>query len=68
MSLIHRAYNVISLRPLQTGTARDVTGIMRVTRGGGWYDFETRGRTGDEEWEMLYRDDDGRGKLFKYAN
>jgi len=67
MSLIHRAYNVVSLRPLQTGTARDVTGVMRVTRGGGRYDFESKGG-GEEEWEMLYRVDDGRGKLFKYAN
>jgi len=52
---------------LQTGTARDVTGVMRVTRGGGRYDFESKGGV-EEEWEMLYRVDDGRGKLFKYAN
>lgn len=69
MSLIHRSYQVISLRPLQTGTARDVTGVMRVARGGAWYDFEIQsGGEGEEEWEMLYRVDDGRGKLFKYAN
>jgi hypothetical protein len=47
--------------------AKDVTGAMRVVRGGAWYDFEVKS-LGDEEWEMLYRVDDGRGKLFKYAN
>lgn len=67
MSLIHRSYQVISLRPLQTGMAKDVTGAMRVARGGAWYDFEVKS-LGEEEWEMLYRVDDGRGKLFKYAN
>ena len=67
MSLVHRSYQVVSLRPLQTGTARDVTGVMRIARGGAWYDFEIKS-TGEEEWEMLYRVDDGRGKLFKYAN
>jgi hypothetical protein len=56
----------VSLRPLQTGTASDVTGFIRVTRGGGWYDFEENSRLKGEnegEWEMLYRVDDGRGKL-----
>jgi elongator complex protein 6 len=68
-SLIHRAYSVVSLRPLQTGMAKDVTGFIRLTRGGAWYDFELGSQTSreNEEWEMLYRVDDGRPKLFKYA-
>jgi elongator complex protein 6 len=69
-SLVHRAHSVISLRPLQTGTAKDVTGILRLTRGGAWYDFNTTSaRDSDEtqEWEMLYRLEDGRAKLFKHA-
>jgi elongator complex protein 6 len=68
-SLIHRAYSVISLRPLQTGTAKDVTGVIRLTRGGSWYDFEHGNRDSAEmkEWEMLYRIEDGRPKLFKYT-
>ena len=60
---------MISLRPLQTGTAKDVTGLIRLTRGGAWYGFErTTGNAGEcEEWEMLYRVEDGRAKLFKHA-
>src|SRR5271155_3071899 len=68
-SLVHRAHSVISLRPLQTGTAKDVTGILRLTRGGAWYNFNTAlTRDSDEtqEWEMLYRLEDGRAKLFKH--
>jgi elongator complex protein 6 len=68
-SLIHRAYSVISLRPLQTGVAKDVTGVISLTRGGRWYDFE--GESADsadnQEWEMLYRIEDGRGRLFNHA-
>jgi elongator complex protein 6 len=58
----------VSLRPLQTGTAKDVTGVIRVTRGGARYDFEgddqMRRHGNDGEWEALYRVEDGRGKLF----
>lgn len=35
VSLAHDAYFVISLRMLDTGTARDVSGVLRITRGGG---------------------------------
>jgi elongator complex protein 6 len=67
-SLLHRAYSIISLRPLQTGTAKDVHGVMRMTRAGAWYDFPKEENVVDaEEWEMLYRIDDGKAKLFKYA-
>jgi elongator complex protein 6 len=59
---------VVSLRPLQTGVARDVTGVIRLTRGGAWYDFENENKGSVEsDWEMLYREDDGRGKLFNHA-
>jgi len=49
--------------------AKDVTGVMRVTRGGAWYDFMSANRDTVEsgEWEMLYYLDDGRAKLFKHA-
>jgi hypothetical protein len=67
-SLIHRAHSVLSLRPLKTGTAKDVNGVMRVTKGGTWYDFDRpNGFSENEEWEMLYRVEDGRTKLFKNA-
>jgi elongator complex protein 6 len=34
MSLAHEAQTVVSLRLLDTGTAKDVSGVMRITRGG----------------------------------
>ena len=49
--------------------AKDVTGVIRLCRGGAWYDFEKEGRgTMESEWEMLYHEDDGRGKLFNHAD
>lgn len=67
-SLIHRSHSIVSLRPLKTGTAKDVNGIMRITKGGAWYDFPRPQRSSEnEEWEMLYRIEDGRVKLFKNA-
>lgn len=68
-SLLHRAYAVISLRPLQTGMAKDVDGVIRITRGGAWYDFPKDPTSAEEaeEWEMLYRVEDAKAKLFKYA-
>lgn len=35
LSLAHEAEAVLSLRMLDTGTAKDVSGVLRVTRGGG---------------------------------
>jgi len=61
-SLIHRAHSVISLRPLLTGSAKDVAGVIRVTRGGAYYDFDSQD-TNHTDWEMLYKIEDGRGKL-----
>jgi len=34
MSLAHEAQTVVSLRLLDTGTAKDVSGVMRITAGG----------------------------------
>lgn len=48
LSLAHEAEMVISLRLLDTGTARDVSGVLRITSGGN--------ATGlvSEERELLY--------------
>jgi elongator complex protein 6 len=43
----HNARSVLSVRELGTGAARDVSGVMRITRGGK-SDGEVR------EWEGLY--------------
>lgn len=48
MSLAHEAGMVISLRLLDTGTAKDVSGVMRITRGGDDYGLRV------EEGELLY--------------
>ncbi|KAI9769437.1 MAG: hypothetical protein M1840_004139 [Geoglossum simile] len=47
-SLAHRADYVVSLRLLDSGIARDVSGVLRVTNGGG------EEGTGVEEGEFLY--------------
>lgn len=48
LSLAHDAEMVISLRLLDTGIARDVSGVLRVTPGGGATGFVS------EERELLY--------------
>ncbi|KAH8196577.1 hypothetical protein TruAng_009271 [Truncatella angustata] len=48
LSLAHEAEMVVSLRLLDTGTARDVSGVLRVTPGGDATGFVT------EERELLY--------------
>ena len=50
LSLAHDAYLVICLRLLDTGIARDVSGVLRVTPGGQSYD---NSRNVDER-ELLY--------------
>ncbi|KAG5927385.1 hypothetical protein E4U53_002874 [Claviceps sorghi] len=47
LSLAHEAYRVMALRLLDTGTARDVSGVMRITGGG-------KGNGGAPDAEYLY--------------
>lgn len=57
----HAARMVMGVRELETGAARDVSGVLRVTRGGGWDD------EGGEvcEKELLYLvQRDGNVKVF----
>lgn len=58
----HAARMVIGVRELETGAARDVSGVLRVTRGGDWDDEQ------DEvvrEKELLYLvQRDGNVKVF----
>lgn len=51
MSLAHSAQFILSFRPLETGFAADVSGIVRVSRGPGIYDY------GDNDDDDV--DDDG---------
>jgi elongator complex protein 6 len=43
-ALSHQAHHVISVRPLQSGTATDVSGVVRITGGGAI----SLGQPGDE--------------------
>jgi elongator complex protein 6 len=46
----------MSLRPLDTGKARDVSGVVRVSRGGAWDDDveEDEEKEEQKELEALY--------------
>lgn len=60
LSLAHEAEAVISLRLLDTGTAKDVSGVVRITAGGGNLDRVI------EEHEYLYHvGGDGVVKVFE---
>ncbi len=60
LSLAHEANMVISLRMLDTGVANDVSGVMRITRGGAASEAEV------EEHEYLYFvGGDGGAKVFE---
>lgn len=48
MSLAHQARQILSVRELDTGVARDVSGVLRIGRGG------DEGGEGVEEAELLY--------------
>lgn len=50
----HRAQMVMQLRNLETGAARDVSGVLRVSKGGAWGQHHG-GEDGKwEEKEVLY--------------
>jgi elongator complex protein 6 len=51
----HVSQWVMSLRPLDTGKARDVSGVVRVSRGGAWDDdVEEEKEAEKKELEALY--------------
>lgn len=50
----HAADRVFALRMLDTGTAKDVSGVVRITRGGGAVDDAGEGTEDDEGKEYLY--------------
>ena len=62
--LIYQAYLVMSTRLLSTGGARDVSGVLRVSRGGSVDDLEDKVEV--EEKEVLYLvGGDGNVKVFE---
>jgi elongator complex protein 6 len=55
-TLAHQATYVFQLRGLSTGAAKGITGVLRVTRGGGFdNDFDEQGRITAEDGEWLYQ-------------
>lgn len=54
VALAHSAAWTVALRQLDTGVARDVSGVIRITRGG----------EGGEEKEVLYYVGDGPVEVF----
>ena len=64
-SLAQQAYFVASLRPLSTGVAKDVSGVIRITRGAEADELENEGST-VEERELLYHvQGDGNVRVFE---
>ena len=62
----HVARCVMSVRALETGAARDVSGVLRVTRGGGIYDENSDGAHELRAMESLYLvQRDGNVKVFE---
>lgn len=59
VSLGHHAAWTVGLRLLDTGVARDVSGVIRVTRGAG-----VMGEVEAEEKEVLYFVGDGTVEVF----
>ncbi|CAD0054395.1 unnamed protein product, partial [Aureobasidium pullulans] len=61
---------VLSLRPLDTGKARDVSGVIRVARGGAWDDDveeeeEVKGQEKKELEALYFVQNDGGVKVFE---
>lgn len=55
----------MGVRALETGAARDVSGVLRITRGGGW-GWEEEGEGMGREVELLYLvGRDGNVKVFE---
>ncbi|KAL4805527.1 hypothetical protein BDV18DRAFT_141175 [Aspergillus unguis] len=53
VGMAHRAEMVMQLRNLETGAARDVSGVLRVSKGGAWGQRDI-GAEAWEEKEVLY--------------
>lgn len=68
VGLAHQARMVLQLRELDTGVARDVSGVLRVSKGGAWE--AGREQTNDEisAWEekevLFFVQGDGAVRVF----
>lgn len=63
MSMAHQAGMVMSVRGLDTGVAKDISGVLRITRGpGGW---EGGGEVVEERECLYYVGADGGVRVFE---
>lgn len=62
IGMAHRARSVMQLRTLETGAARDVSGVLRISRGGGWT-AEAEDNLGEREL-LYYIQRDGGLRVF----
>lgn len=53
VGLAHRADMVLQLRTLDTGAAKDVSGVLRMSRGAG---YETEMEGGKDEGEIVEKE------------
>lgn len=66
LATAHEARVVLSVRRLDTGTATDVSGVLRITRGGAYEDGEGEEGEEVEAHEYLYFvAQDGGVKIFE---
>ena len=61
MSLAHQARSIISLRGLDTGVAKDVSGVLRISKGAG----EAADEVSVERECLYYVGSDGGVKVFE---
>ncbi|KAK3637768.1 hypothetical protein LTR56_011974 [Elasticomyces elasticus] len=62
----HMSRFVMSVRELDTGAAKDISGVLRVTRGGAAYDEDEEDSDEVKEMEALYLvQKDGNAKVFE---
>ena len=62
----HAARAIMSVRELDTGAAKDISGVLRITRGGGAHDFDDESEDEVKEMEALYLvQRDGNAKVFE---
>ncbi|KAK4890484.1 hypothetical protein LTR28_002595, partial [Elasticomyces elasticus] len=61
----HQARWVLSVRGLDTGVAKDVSGVVRATKGGGWEEEGEVGAGGVEMEALYYVQADGGVRVFE---
>lgn len=64
-SLAHRATWVLQLHKLETGWAKDVSGVLAISRGGSWEEDEESDEVTEEKELLYYVKGDGSVKVFE---